>query len=116
MKISKQTAKKILNGDLDIRNLLQSYNELKYRIGNMGRSKTKGRSKFKGVDFDICHKQWRARITENYNKTFLGYFDSEIEAAKKYDEIAILIFGEYAKLNCELFPDDFSNQSLQATR
>jgi len=107
MRISEQTIKKILEDNLDLSDFLQDYDELKYRIGNMGRGKTKGKSKFKGVDFDICKKQWRARITENYSRKFLGYFDSEVEAAKKYDQAALLIFGRYARLNREIFPGEF---------
>ena len=59
-------------------------------------------SKYKGVSW---HKwrtikgKWRAYICPNYSFIHLGFFDSEIEAAKKYDQKAKELFGEFAYLN-----------------
>ena len=56
-------------------------------------------SQFKGVHWFKRHKLWMAQITKNGKKYFLGYYKSEIDAAKVYDRKAIEIFGEYAHTN-----------------
>jgi len=59
-------------------------------------------SKYKGVHWHKLHKKWAARITFERKQIHLGYFLSEIEAAKAYDRAAIKYHGEFAYLN---FPD-----------
>ena len=66
---------------------------------HMNRKPTKGSSKYKGVSWHKAAKKWNARITLNKKTVSIGYFDSEIIAAKAYDEKAIELFGEFAKLN-----------------
>lgn len=59
-------------------------------------------SKYKGVSIHRRHKGktwWVANIYLDRNKKFLGLFENEIEAAKKYDEAAKELFGEFANLN-----------------
>jgi hypothetical protein len=59
-------------------------------------------SRFVGVSFDKRKRRWIAYINHNGKKIFLGYFDSEIEAAKAYDAAAKKYHGEFARLN---FPE-----------
>ena len=61
-----------------------------------------GTSKYKGVTRSKRRKKFMAEIRVNQKKQYLGYFDSEIEAAKAYDKKAKELFGEFAYLN---FPD-----------
>jgi hypothetical protein len=58
-----------------------------------------GHSVFKGVSWSNLAKKWRAYISPNRKQIHLGLFESEIEAAKAYDEKAKELFGPYAKLN-----------------
>lgn len=59
-------------------------------------------SRYKGVDWNKRLQKWRARIYLNGRARFLGYFSSEIEAAKAYDRAARKYHGEFASLN---FPE-----------
>lgn len=47
--------------------------------------------------------RWRARIRLNGVITHLGYFYSEVDAAKAYDQKAREMFGSFARLN---FPEE----------
>ena len=63
------------------------------------RSFKNGSSQFKGVTWHKYGKKWQAQVFFGKKLYYLGYFDSEIEAAKAYDRKAIELFGEFAKLN-----------------
>lgn len=69
------------------------------------KEKRKGTSsKFKGVDFYNpkhyqAKKNWRARIRVEKKLKCIGYFTTEAEAAKAYNEAAIKAFGEFSCLN-----------------
>jgi hypothetical protein len=58
-------------------------------------------SAFKGVQFthSMRHAPWRARITVKGALRHLGYFTTEVEAARAYDTAAEEHFGEFCKLN-----------------
>jgi len=58
-----------------------------------------GSSRYKGVHWCNTNKKFRARITCNSTPLHLGYFDSEIDAAKAYDKKVRELFGEFANLN-----------------
>ncbi len=56
-------------------------------------------SKFKGVCLDKRYSKWRSSIRCHGKLTCLGYWKSETDAAIAYNKAAIVIFGEFAKLN-----------------
>lgn len=68
---------------------------------NMNRheKKTGTTSKYKGVCWRHIPKRWKAYIKINKKQIHIGYFGTELEAAKAYDKKAVELFGEFACLN-----------------
>lgn len=56
-------------------------------------------SAYKGVSRDWESRRWRAVIKKNGRSFHLGRFVKEEEAARAYDEAALRLFGEFARLN-----------------
>jgi hypothetical protein len=55
-------------------------------------------SGIKGVNWAPRHKAWKARISVNGRRLFLGMFKSKEAAAAAYQEAAKTHFGEFANL------------------
>jgi hypothetical protein len=68
------------------------------------RKRCNSRSRFKGVWYDKARRKWRARCSYDGRCHRLGYFDSEVEAARAYDYAAVAAFGPYTRPN---FPEDW---------
>jgi hypothetical protein len=66
---------------------------------NSRRDKSKTCSRFRGVSFSKRKQKWFAAIRANGRKLWLGYFDSELDAAKAYDEAARMYHKEFASIN-----------------
>ena len=56
-------------------------------------------SKFKGVSWQKTMNTWRARVYVAHHEVMLGYFDSETAAALAYNEAAVRLYGQFARLN-----------------
>jgi hypothetical protein len=56
-------------------------------------------SKYKGVHWHKLNNKWVARITLHKKTMHLGYFRSQIDAARAYDRAALKYHGEFACLN-----------------
>lgn len=58
-----------------------------------------GTSQYKGVYWYKAKAKWRAQIYFQSKLILLGYFTEEDEAARAYNDRAVELFGEYARLN-----------------
>ena len=56
-------------------------------------------STYKGVYFNKRCRKWHVQIMIDGKRKHIGLFESEKEAAKMYNEKAIELFGDFAKLN-----------------
>jgi hypothetical protein len=79
---------------------------------NKGKTKRKTASRYIGAFFFKDRGKWFSAISVNGKKIFLGYFDSEIDAARAYDAAAIKYHGEFARLN---FPREDYNVEIRNT-
>jgi hypothetical protein len=77
------------------------------------RKRKKATSRFLGVSFYKPRGNWESRIMHRGKRIRLGRFDSEIVAARAYDEAAKKYFGEFARLN---FPQEDERSRALFTR
>lgn len=71
-----------------------------HQQNSMNRQATKnGASKFKGVSWFSETQKWVASLRHNKKYYHLGYFDNEIDAAKAYNDKAIEMHGDFARIN-----------------
>ena len=56
-------------------------------------------SKYKGVYFRKDRNYWEVKISKGNRTINKGGFKAEIEAAQYYDELAEILFGEFARFN-----------------
>jgi hypothetical protein len=65
----------------------QNIDKVKYNAQNFS-NKT---GNYKGCCFSTEKQKWKAELKKDYVITFLGYYDSEIDAAKAYNDYALYI-------------------------
>ena len=63
------------------------------------RSARKSSSQFIGVNFNKKGNNWQAQIRHERRNMWIGYFETEVEAAMAYDEAAVKLHGEFANVN-----------------
>jgi hypothetical protein len=66
-----------------------------------------GKSKYRGVSFYNPYQKWRACIRIDKNFKHIGYFSSEIEAAKAYNKYILdLDLNEFYRANLNIIPEE----------
>lgn len=70
----------------------------KQNMGNMRGQKNKT-SAFKGVCYSPSKKKWRATFSVQSKSKHIGYYTTEEDAAKAYDNVVRELRGEFAYLN-----------------
>jgi hypothetical protein len=68
-------------------------------VRNRAKTKRKTLSKYKGVCWHKGRNIWVSYICYNHKTTHLGAFAREEDAARAYNEKAIELFGDFARLN-----------------
>ena len=58
-----------------------------------------GTSVYKGVSWHSRIGKWQAQIMKDGRTHYLGYFDSEIDAARAYNEGSLKFHGRFGRLN-----------------
>ena len=94
----------------NLRYVSQSQNNM-----NAGKVLKDTSSKYKGVCWNVAKLRWSSQIKINGKKKHLGYFNNEDDAARRYNEEAVELFGEHACLN-EVLPAQEGWESGQVKR
>ena len=93
-------------GDLEVDHINGKADNIHLRLAtrsqnqhNRGKRNIKTVSIYKGVIWSKQRNKWKARIYVNKKCYWLGYFTSEEDAAKAYNEAAVKMLGKFAVLN-----------------
>lgn len=68
-------------------------------------SYSKGSSRYRGVSWHKAQGKWSAKLGKYPNRTYVGSYSNEEDAAHAYDAAAFIRWGEFAYLN---FPETLS--------
>ena len=73
--------------------------EHKENIRNQRKTRKSRSSKYKGACRSKWAAKWHAQLGKAGTRIHMGYYESELAAARAYDVAARLHFGEFAHLN-----------------
>lgn len=76
-----------------------------YQSKNSKKQQKETTSKYKGVSFHQTIKKWQVHIYMNGKSKSLGYYNCEEDAARRYDQVAVIEFGKLARTNAMMFGD-----------
>lgn len=64
-----------------------------------GRKREIGKNKYKGAFWHKGASKWMAQLCFNRRRVYGGLFETDVEAARAYDALALQYHGEFARLN-----------------
>lgn len=65
-------------------------------------SRSDCKNPYKGITFNKKRHRWVAQITKDYKNYNLGMYTTAVDAACAYDDAAVEMFGDFARIN---FPE-----------
>ena len=81
-------------------NRIENLRACTFQQNHFNRGKqSNNKSGFKGVSWHKQKQKWVAQIKIDGRNKFLGFFVDPVKAYEKYCEVAIMRYGEYAKLD-----------------
>jgi hypothetical protein len=86
---------------VDKQNIISNLREASHKenMRNRGISKSKRTSKYKCVYWNERRQRWIAKMQANNKYIWIGTYFNEEDAARAYNEAALLHHGEFASLN-----------------
>lgn len=83
------------------KNIISNLREASHKenMRNRGKSKSKYTSKYKCVYWNERRQRWIAKMQANNKYIWIGTYSNEEDAARAYNEAALLHHGEFASLN-----------------
>ena len=90
-----------INGDRSD-NRIENLRECAHQQNSFNRKSDRGStSKYKGVHWSKQHKKWVAGYRYKRKRYYVGYYDTELEAAKAYDLTTASIHKNFQRKNYE---------------
>jgi AP2-like factor (euAP2 lineage) len=96
---SKQVYPRRFNEGLDYRKSNLVICTMKERQRLLPKSRKAASSEYRGVSYSSRYQKWKAAIKINGKSITIGFFDSEDEAARQYNKVALQKFGDIAYQN-----------------
>jgi prophage antirepressor-like protein len=78
-----------INKDNNLKQEIKEENSKKCKLNGQQMSNKSGN--YKGVCWEETKQKWSCKLKKDYKTHFLGYFDSELDAAKSYNDYAVYI-------------------------
>jgi len=74
-------------------------NDIDHSDFSIEKNRVRSHGKYRGVCYHKRDKKWQASRSHKGRKYYIGQIDSEVEAARAYDDFLINVIGNYEDLN-----------------
>lgn len=96
---SKQVYPRRFNEGLDYRKSNLVVCTMKERQRILPKNRKEATSEYRGVSFSTRNNKWKAALKVNGKSITIGFYESEVEAARQYNKLALQKFGDMAYQN-----------------